>query len=68
MQRAWTINSLNVDFHNKRVDVSIGDGSVSVTASFPFDPKGDAPESAVREGAIKKALKLWGEAEKANVQ
>lgn len=68
MQRNWKISSLSVDLHNKRADISMTDGSAVVHASFPYDAKGDAPESAVREGAIKKALKTWGDAEKADVQ
>lgn len=67
MSRAWKISSLNVDLHNKRADVSMSDGAVHVNASFPYDARGDAPESAVRSGAIKKALEVWGEASKANI-
>ncbi len=67
MSRAWKINSLNVDLHNKRAEVSMSDGAVHVNASFPYDARGDAPESTVREGAIKKAKQVWDDASKANI-
>ena len=67
MQRAWRIAELTIDFQNKTARVALNDGATHVSATFPFDAAGDAPESAVRAAALRKALEVFGDAEKARL-
>lgn len=68
MKRNWQIQALNVQFAQKRCDVSLSDGGVYVNVSFPFDPKGDQKESEVQRRALAQAKALFAEAADANVQ
>lgn len=68
MKRAWKVTQLSVELEQKFANVILTDGAVTVTAHFRFDAPGDAKESTVRAAALREAMKLWGEAEKADVQ
>ncbi|ASE39156.1 hypothetical protein [Brevundimonas vesicularis] len=67
MKRNWQVQTLNVQFAQKRCDVGLTDGALYVNVSFPFDPKGDQKESEVQRRALAQAKALFAEAADANV-
>ena len=68
MKRNWQVQSLNVQFAQKRCDVTLGDGALWVNVSFPFDPKGDQKESEVQRRALAQAKAIFAEAADADVK